>query len=83
MIRYLITKSGNSISKTFFDIFHTTKCRKVIKIRSVTGCSYEALQVLQSATKCYDIMFQVLQSVTDYVTKSAAVIRVRRSKAFR
>ena len=77
MIRYLITKSGNSISKTFFDIFHTTKCRKVIKIRSVTGFSYEALQVSQSATKCYDIMFQVLQSVADYVTKCVKYYKVR------
>ena len=77
MIRYLITTSDNSISKTFFDIFHTTKCRKVIKIRSVTGFSYEALQVLQSATKCYDIMFQVLQSVADYVTKCVKYYKVR------
>ena len=63
MIRYLITKSDNSISKTFFDIFHTTKCRKVIKIRSVTGCSYEALQILQS--------------VTNYVTKCVKYYKVR------
>ena len=63
MIRYLITKCDNSISITSFDIFHTTKCRKVIKIRSVTGCSYEALQILQS--------------VTNYVTKCVKYYKVR------
>ena len=34
----------------FFDIFHITKCCKLILLQSVTDCYYKVRQVLQSVT---------------------------------
>ena len=34
----------------FFDVFHITKCGKVILLQSVTNCYYKVCQVLQSVT---------------------------------
>ena len=42
-------------SVTYIDIFRITKCSKVILLESVTDCYYK--------------MRQVLQSVTDFITK--------------
>ena len=52
----------------FFDIFHITKCGKVILLQNVTDCYYKMRQALQSVTECNYKVHQVLQSLT-YVTK--------------
>ena len=65
---YLITKCDYTISQAFFDIFHITKCGKVILLQNVTDCYYKMRQALQSMTECNYKVHQVLQSLT-YVTK--------------
>ena len=49
----IVTTQFRSIN--VFDIFRITKCEREI--------------LFQSATDCYDKVHQVLQSVTDFITK--------------
>ena len=57
---HLIAKCDNSILAGFFDIFHITKCGKVILLQSMTDCCYKVCQVLQSVAGCYYQVRQVL-----------------------
>ena len=48
--------------RLFFDIFRITKCGKVVLLQSVTDCYYKVRQVLQS--------------VTDFITKCVRYYKV-------
>ena len=51
--------------RRLFDIFHITKCGKVILLQSMRDC-------------CYKVR-QVLKSMTDFITKCGVYYKVRRN----
>ena len=59
----------------FFDIFHITKCGKVILLQDVTDCYYKVRLVFQSVTDCYYKVRQVLQSVTDFIANASGITK--------
>ena len=61
----ILLQSAKIQFRRLFDIFCITKCRKVILLQSVTDCNYK--------------VHQVLQSVTDFISKCVRYYKAGRN----